>query len=101
MRTIRKTMVAHSRGVRPIVVATPKQDTAMATRRRPPQPELATFESDLDRQLDDLDDLDDDDFELLDDDDDFELLDDLGAFEELERLGGYSESTAIEDPPAD
>jgi hypothetical protein len=63
----------------------------MATRRRPPQPELASFESDLDRQLDDLDD--------LDDDDDFEPLDDLGVFDELERLGGYSESTAIEDPP--
>jgi hypothetical protein len=99
---MRKTMVAHSRGVPPIVVATPNRTPAMATRRRPPQPELASFESDLDRQLDDLDDLDDDDdFEPLDDEDDFDLLDDLGAFDELERLGGYSESTAIEDPTAD
>lgn len=47
--------------------------------------------SELDRQLDDLDD--------LDDDDDFESLDDLGVFDELERLGGYSESTSVDDPP--
>ena len=98
---MRKTMVAQSRGVRLIVVPTPNRTSAMATRRRPQQPELSSLESDLDRQLDDLDDLDDDDdFEPLDDDDDdFELLDDLGAFDELERLGGYSESTAIEGPP--
>lgn len=97
---MRKTMVAHSRGVRLIVVPTPNRTSAMATRRRPPQAELSSLESDLDRQLDDLDDLDDDDdFEPLDDDDDFEQLDDLGAFDELERLGGYSESTAIENPP--
>lgn len=63
----------------------------MATRSKSPRPELPSVESDLDRQLDDLDD--------LDDDDDFETLDDLGVFDELERLGGYSESTAMEDPP--
>ena len=61
----------------------------MATRGKTPN--LPACDSELDRQLDDVDD--------LDDDDDFESLDDLGVFDELERLGGYSESTSIEDPP--
>jgi hypothetical protein len=65
----------------------------MATRERSPQANASSVESDLDRQLDDLDD--------LDDDDDFEPLDDLGVFDELERLGGYSESTSGDDPPVE
>ena len=48
-------------------------------------------DTDAERQLDDLEDLDDDDC--------FEELADFGVPDELEHLGGYSESTAFEDPP--
>ena len=50
-----------------------------------------SVDADYERQLDDLDDLDNDDC--------FELLDAFGMPDELERLGGYSESTAFEEPP--
>ena len=48
-------------------------------------------DTDAERQLDDLEDLDDDDC--------FEQLGDFGVPDELEHLGGYSESTVHEDPP--
>jgi hypothetical protein len=48
-------------------------------------------DTDAERQLDDLEDLNDDDC--------FEELIDLGVPDELEHFGGYSESTALEDPP--
>ena len=51
-----------------------------------------TADTDAERQLDDLEDLDDDDC--------FEELGDFGVPDELEHLGGYSESTAREDPPS-
>lgn len=63
----------------------------MANLRHAPQDATDGVDSDFERQLDDLDDLDDDDC--------FESLDDLGAFDELERLGGFSESTSFDDPP--
>lgn len=69
--------------------AHPEPDLQMAN--TPHMPLAESVDSDFERQLDDLDDLDDDDC--------FESLDDLGAFDELERLGGFSESTSFEDPP--
>jgi hypothetical protein len=53
-------------------------------------PTTDSVDADYERQLDDLDDLDNDDT--------FELLDAFGLPDELERLGGYSESTAFDDP---
>jgi hypothetical protein len=50
-----------------------------------------TVDADAERQLDDLEDLDDDDC--------FEELGEYGLPDELEHSGGYSESTAFEDPP--
>jgi hypothetical protein len=61
---------------------------------RSPKTAAATtdaVDTDGERQLDDLEDLDDDDC--------FEELADLGVPDELQHLGGYSESTALEDPP--
>jgi hypothetical protein len=62
---------------------TRSQETAAAS--------TSAVDTDAERQLDDLEDLDDDDC--------FEELADFGVPDELERLGGYSESTAFEDPP--
>jgi hypothetical protein len=50
-----------------------------------------SIDSDLEHQIDDLDDLDDDDC--------FEPLDDFGLLDELEQLGGFSQSTSVDDPP--
>jgi len=50
-----------------------------------------TVDADAERQLDDLEDLDDNDC--------FEELGEFGLPDELEHLGGYSESTALEDAP--
>ena len=61
----------------------------------PPSTSLPTttesVDSDFERQLDDLDDLDEDDC--------FESLDELGMLDELEQIGGFSESTSPEDLP--
>jgi hypothetical protein len=56
-----------------------------------PTPTTDSVDADCERQLDDLDDLDDDDC--------FESLGGFAVPDELEHLGGYSESTAFEDPP--
>jgi hypothetical protein len=65
--------------------------SAPSTATPTPTPTTDSVDADCERQLDDLDDLDDDDC--------FESLGDSGVPDELERLGGYSESTAFEDPP--